>query len=120
MTVQTDTRFDIAEFKRAYEGWDIPALLSMYGDDVRLIMISGDTPPSSPRVSHGKDVFEGMFTHCKNAGVKVTVENGVADADRAAATVTCEFPGGRRVIANSILEISDGKIVAEHDIASGD
>jgi hypothetical protein len=120
MTVKTDTRFDIAEFKRAYEEWDVPALLSLYADDVQLTMISGDNPPSSPRVSHGKEVFEGMFTHCKNAGVKATVENGVADADRAAATITCVFPGGRRVVANSILEISNGEIVGEHNIASGD
>ena len=120
MTVKSDTKFDMAEFKRAYEEWDIPALLGFYADDVQLTMISGDNPPSSPRVSHGKEVFEGMFTHCKSTGVNATVENGIADSHRAAVTVTCEFPGGRQVVGNSILELSDGKIVNERTVASGD
>jgi ketosteroid isomerase-like protein len=114
MTVKTETKFDIAEFKRAYEEWDVPALLALYADDVEMTMISGDNPPSSPRVGHGKEVFEGMFTHCKSAGVKATVEHGVADANHAAATITCEFPDGRKVVGNSIMELSDGEIVHEH------
>jgi ketosteroid isomerase-like protein len=120
MTVKSEAKFDTALFKRAYEEWDIPALLGLYADDVELTMISGDNPPSSPRVQHGKEVFRGMFEHCKSAGVKATIENAVAGEDRAAATVTCEFPGGRKVTSNAILELRDGLIVREHDVASGD
>jgi hypothetical protein len=61
-----------------------------------------------------------MFEHCAAAGVKATVANTVAGPDRAAATVTCEFPGGRTVLANSMLEIRDGRIVRECNVASGD
>ena len=63
MTVKSETRFDAAEFKRAYEAWDIPALLDHYAEDVELTMISGDNPPSSPRVQRGNEVFRGMFEH---------------------------------------------------------
>ena len=31
-----------------------------------------------------------------------------------------EFPGGRRVLANTILEIEDGRIVRERDVVCGD
>ena len=121
MTIKTTTTsFDLEAFRRAYEAWDIDALLDLYADEVELIQIDRDNPPSSPRVRQGKDVFKGMFEHCAAAGVKATVENGVAGEDRAAATVTCEFPGGRKVTANAILEIEDGRIVRERDIASGD
>jgi ketosteroid isomerase-like protein len=121
MTVKTTTTsFDLEAFSRAYEAWDVDALLDLYADEVELIQIDRDNPPSSPRVRQGKDVFKGMFEHCAAAGVKATVENGVAGEDRAAATVTCEFPGGRKVTANAILEIEDGRIVRERDIASGD
>jgi ketosteroid isomerase-like protein len=120
MTVKSATTFDVEAFKRAYEEWDIEALLALYTDDVELVQIDRDNPPSSPRVRHGKDVFKGMFEHCAAAGVKATVENTVAGPDRAAATVTCEFPGGRKVVANSILEIQDGRIVCERDVVSGD
>jgi hypothetical protein len=48
------------------------------------------------------------------------VENAFAAEDRAAATVTCEFPGGRRVLANAVLELRDGRIVRERDVLAGD
>jgi len=120
MTVETSTSFDLEALRRGYEQWDIDALLGLYADDVELIQIDRDNPPGSPRTRHGKEVFRGMFEHCAAAGVRVAVENAVADGDRAAATITCEFPGGRKVVANSILELERGLIVRELDVQSGD
>jgi ketosteroid isomerase-like protein len=120
MTVKTSTSFDLEALRRGYEEWDIEALLALYADDVELTQIDRDNPPSSPRVRHGKEVFNGMFEHCAAAGVKATVEDAVAGEDRAAATVTCEFPGGRKVVANAILELRDGRIVRERDVQAGD
>jgi ketosteroid isomerase-like protein len=120
MTVKTTVSFDVATFKRAYEEWDIEALLALYADDVELIQIDRDNPPSAPRTRHGSDVLRGMLEHCAGAGVVATVENTLADGRRAAATITCAFPGGRRVLANAILELEDGRIVRELDVLSGD
>jgi ketosteroid isomerase-like protein len=120
MTVKSKTGFEPQVFKRAYEEWDLPTLLGLYAEDVELTMISGDSPPRSPRKQRGKEVYQGMFEHCRGAGVRATVENAVAGEDRAAATITCEFPGGRKVVGNSILELRDGLIVSEHQVASGD
>jgi ketosteroid isomerase-like protein len=120
MTVKSPTKFDVEAFKRAYESWDIPTLLDLYADDVELVQIDRDNPPSAPRVRQGKGVFKGMFEHCAAAGVKSSVENMVAGDDRVAATITCEFPGGRMVLANGILEIEDGRIVRERDVLAGD
>ena len=115
-----DTAFDIEAFRRGYEEWDIEALLGLYADDVEIVQIDRDNPPGAPRVRQGKEVLQGMFEHCAAAGVKATVENTVADGHRAAATVTCEFPGGRRVVANGIFDIENGRIVRERDVVSGD
>ena len=120
MTVKTTASFDVATFKLAYEEWDIEALLGLYADDVELIQIDRDNPPSSPRTRHGRDVLRGMLEHCAAAGVMATVENTIGDENRAAATITCQFPGGRRVLANAILELEDGRIVRELDVLSGD
>jgi ketosteroid isomerase-like protein len=120
MTAKTETKFDIDTFKRAYEEWDIESLVGLYADDVELIQIDRDNPPSSPRVRTGKEVFRGMFEHCAAVGVKARVENAVADGDCAAATVTCEFPGGRTVVANASLELAGGRIVRERDVQAGD
>jgi ketosteroid isomerase-like protein len=120
MAAESVTRFDLDAFKRGYEEWDIEALLGLYADEVELVQIDRDNPPSSPRVRSGKEVLKGMFEHCAAAGVKATVQNTVAGPDRAAATVVCEFPGGRKVVANGILELRDGRIVREHDVVAGD
>jgi ketosteroid isomerase-like protein len=120
MTVQSATKFNVSEFARAYAEWDIDALLDLYADDVALIQLDRDHPPSAPRVRHGKEMFKGMFEHCAAAGVKATVENALTRDDRAAATVTCEFPGGRKVVANGIFELRDGRIVRERQVLSGD
>jgi ketosteroid isomerase-like protein len=120
MTVPTSTLFDLEMFSRGYEEWDIDALLALYADEVELIQIDGDNPPSAPRVRHGKEMLKGMFEHCAAAGVKATVENAVAGTHRAAATVTSEFPGGRKVVANGIFELDDGRVVRERQVLSGD
>jgi ketosteroid isomerase-like protein len=120
MTATTSTSSELEALRRGYEDWDVQSLLDLYADDVELVQIDRDNPPSSPRVRHGKDIFKGMFEHCAAAGVKATVENMVAGDDRAAATITCEFPGGRKVVANSILELEDGLIVREREVLSGD
>ena len=120
MTVKTSVTFDLEALRRGYEEWDVEALLGLYADDVELIQIDRDNPPSAPRARHGKDVLSGMLQHCAAAGVRATVENAVADDERAAATITCEFPGGRKVVANSILELEHGRIIRELDVLSGD
>jgi ketosteroid isomerase-like protein len=120
MTAKTTIGFDLDTYKRAFEEWDIETILDLYAEDVELVQIDRDNPPSSPRVRQGKEVFRGMFEHCAAAGVKGSVENGVADENRAAITVTCDFPGGRKVVANGILELEGGRIVRELDVTSGD
>ena len=120
MLVKTSRSFDLEAFRRGYEEWDIDALLALYADEVELIQIDRDNPPSAPRVRHGKEMFKGVFEHCASAGVKATVENAVAGEHRAAATVTCEFPGGRKVVANGIFELEDARIVRERQVLSGD
>ncbi|HSI81045.1 MAG TPA: nuclear transport factor 2 family protein [Solirubrobacterales bacterium] len=120
MTVKTGLEFDLEAFRRAYEDWDIETLSGLYADDVELVQIDRESPPSAPRVRRGRDVLRGMFEHCAAAGVQATVRNALAGNDRAAATITCRFPGGREVVANSILELEDGRIVRERAVQAGD
>jgi ketosteroid isomerase-like protein len=50
MTVTSATTFDIEAFKRAYEQWDIEALLDLYAEDVELVR---------PREPAERDVVSG-------------------------------------------------------------
>lgn len=114
MTVETRTAFDIEAYKRGYEEWDIDSLVALYDDDIEQIQLDDATPPSAPGVRRGRERMRQMFEHCASNGVRATVENIVPGNDRAAATVTCEFPDGRKVVANAILELRAGKIAREH------
>jgi SnoaL-like domain len=120
MAVKTTVSFDVATFKRAYEEWDIEALLALYADEVELIQDRPRQPAELTTHPPGQRRPRGMLEHCAGAGVVATVDNTIADGRRAAATITCAFPGGRRVLANAILELEDGHIVRELDVLSGD
>lgn len=113
MAVEAPNRFSLDAYKRGYEEWDIEMLLSLYADEVEQIQLDDATPPSAPGIYMGKERLERMFRQCKTSGVQATVENAVPGEERAAATVTCEFPSGRKVVANVILDLEDGKIVRE-------
>jgi hypothetical protein len=118
--VPTSTSFDLETFRRGDEEWDIDAQLTLYADKVELIQIDRDNPPSAPRVRHCTEMLKGMLEHCAAVGVRATVENVVAGEHRATATVTCGFPGGRKVVANGIFRLEDGRIVRERQVLSGD
>jgi ketosteroid isomerase-like protein len=120
MSTETATSFDLDAFARCLETWDTEGLLDLYADDVELTQIDRDNPPSAPRVSRGKDILRGMFEYPAAAGVKATMENLVTGPDRAAATITCTFPDGRTMVANTILDIRDGRIVRQHEVVAGD
>ncbi len=120
MTVQMHTTFDIDAYKRAYERWDLETLIGLYADDVEQIQMDDATPPRDPSTNRGKERLGQMFRHCKDHGVTATVDNTVPGDERAAATVTCEFPTGRKVVANVILDLRDGRIVREFVTAARD
>ena len=120
MSTDTATTFDLDSYIHGFEVWDADTVLDMYADDVELIQIDRDHPPSSPRVSHGKETLRGIMTYGAGAGVKITAESAVAGQERAAATFTCTFPDGRNVVANAILDLRNGRVVRHHEVAVGD
>jgi hypothetical protein len=120
MSTKTNTKFDLDSFGRAFEEWDKETLLSYYADDIELIEVNRENPPSAPRVRHGKEVIKGIFEGGAAVGVKGTIGDGIADEHRAALTFTCEFPDGRKVMANAILELEDGLITRHMEVQSGD
>ena len=119
MSAQTQTRFDYDLLKRSFESWDLEQLLALYADDVEQIEMDDVTPPAAPRVRH-KDELRNIFENGCRAGVKISVDNPVLGEDRLACTFTCTFDDGRRVIANSIIDLRDGQIVRQFDVQAHD
>jgi ketosteroid isomerase-like protein len=119
MSAQAQTRFDIGLLKQSFEGWDLETLLDLYDDDVEQIEMDEVTPPAAPRVRH-KDELRQIFENGCKAGVKVTLDNAVVGDDRVACTFTCAFDDGRRVVANSIIDLRGGRIVRQFDVQARD
>jgi ketosteroid isomerase-like protein len=119
MSAQTQTRFDFDLLKRSFESWDLDSLLALYDDDVEQIEMDEVTPPAAPRTRH-KDDLRQIFQNGCNAGVRISVDNPVLGEDRLACTFTCAFDDGRRIVANSIIDVRDGRIVRQFDVQARD
>jgi hypothetical protein len=119
MSAQTQTRFDLGLLKRSFESWDLEALLGLYAEDVEQIEMDEVTPPAAPRIRNKDDLRQIFENGCK-AGVKISVDNPVTGDERCACTFTCAFDDGRRVVANSILDVRDGLIVRQFDVQARD
>jgi ketosteroid isomerase-like protein len=119
MSAQPQTRFDLDLLKHSFESWDLETLLDLYDDDVEQIEMDEVTPPATPR-RRTKDELRQIFENGCRAGVKISLDNPVAGDERAACTFTCAFDDGRRVVANSILDIRDGRIVRQFDVQARD
>ena len=119
MSAPAQTRFDLDLLKRSFESWDLEPLLALYDDDCEQIEMDEVTPPAAPR-RRTKDELRQIFENGCRAGVKITVDNLVAGDERVACTFTCNFDDGRRVVANSILDVRHGRIVRQFDVQARD
>ena len=119
MSAPTQTRFDLDLLKKSFESWDVETLMGLYHEDVEQIEMDEVTPPASPR-RRTKAELRQIFENGCQAGVKISLDNPVSGEDRCACTFTCAFDNGRRVVANSILDIRDGQIVRQFDVQARD
>src|SRR6266536_4539966 len=112
---QAQTRFDIAALTRAFEALEADKVLEFYSSQLEHIEIDAGAPPRSPRRS-GTAYIGQAIEGAAQAGIKLHMENPVVGDDRAACTITCEFPDGRRLVSNTIYDLKDGKIIRQFDV----
>ena len=121
MTVEVDTGFDLAAFKRAVEsGWDVPSLLPNYDPDAEYVTVDKNNPPSSPRVLRGRAAIGDYLSQAARHGVRSRIEHAVVGKDRVALTFACRYPEGLRVLCNSMLELDGELIVRQTDVQAWD
>jgi nuclear transport factor 2 (NTF2) superfamily protein len=111
---------DLEAFRRAAEGKNPEAMLSLYADDAEYVRVDRNSTPSSPMALRGKeevgeylrDVFSREMTH--------RIENEVVGEERAAFNWACEYPDGTKVLAAETVEVRDGKIVRQMSVQAWD
>ena len=123
MTIQTQepttARFDAEGYARAFEAWDIPALLTHYAEDLELTLVTPEHPPARPIMLQGTDKLQRMWEQGVSAGAIVTVRRVVVGDGCAAITYHCEFPGKHLAVANAIVDLKDGLIMRQHEVLVG-
>jgi hypothetical protein len=119
MSAQTQTRFDYDLLKRSFESWDLDTLSQLYHEDLEQIEMDDVSQPADPRIRTKAELWQ-IFERGCQAGVRIGVENPVLGEDRLACTFSCNFDDGRRVVANSIMDLRDGRIVRQFDVQARD
>lgn len=119
MSAPTQTRFDFDLMKQSFESWDLETLGGLYAEDLEQIEMDEVTPPAAPRVRSKQELMQ-IFERASKGTVRILVDNPVIGEERCACTFTCAFDDGRRVVANSMLDIRDGQIVRQFDVQARD
>ncbi|MER5221785.1 nuclear transport factor 2 family protein [Streptomyces flaveus] len=103
--------FDTETLRRAIEGQNAEALLALYDDNAELRVVDRNTQPSHPKVMHGRDQISDMLNDVYNRDMTHKVEQCVVQGDHLAYTESCQYPDGVKVLASSMVELRNGKIV---------
>ncbi len=94
MTIGAEKQFDMEAFQRAFEAREADKVLEFYSDDLEHIEIDDGAPPKSPRTRSGTEFIRNAIESMAENDIKLYMENPVVSVDRAACTITVEFPDG--------------------------
>ncbi|WP_405011628.1 nuclear transport factor 2 family protein [Kitasatospora sp. NBC_01539] len=112
--------FDTEALRRGIERQDASTLLALYADDAEIRMIDHRTQPSHPMVMHGRSSISEMLTDVYGRDMTHTLEQVVVDGDHLAFMESCRYPDGTRVLATSMADLRDGRIVDQTSIQAWD
>ena|SRR5437899_3238041 len=112
--------FDSEALRRGIEDRDASALLSLYSDDAEIRMIDHQTQPSHPKVLHGRSAISDMLADVYGRDMTHKLESVVVDGDHVAFMESCRYPDGVRVLATSVADLRDGRIVDQTSIQAWD
>jgi ketosteroid isomerase-like protein len=103
--------FDTEALRRGIEGQNTAAILSLYADDAEMRVVDRNTQPSHPKVMHGREQIREMLDDVYSRDMTHKLEQCVVQGDHVAFTESCQYPGGAKVLASSMISLRDGKIV---------
>jgi len=120
MAATSTTTFDLDTFSRSIEQRDAATQLAMFADDAELLGYDKEHPPASPQVARGKEAIGKVLEDVFSRDMKHHVIGAVANGDRAAYGIECEYPDGNRVVCAALLDLRDGKIVRQVGLQAWD
>ncbi len=118
--MSTSTHSVIESIRTATEARDAAGLARLYADHAEVSIIDRTTPPSSPRVLHGKGEVVAYLEDTCSREMTHEVRDLVEGERSVAHTVRCLYPDGTRVLCMTIAELDDGLIARQTIVQAWD
>jgi hypothetical protein len=113
-------RIDLETLRQAIEGAELASLLALYDDAAELRIIDCKSPPSRPRVLHGREQIAEYLDDICGRDMTHRLEQVVSSDGRLAFTEACEYADGTRVYCAAMAEIENGRIRRQTSVQAWD
>lgn len=110
-TQVTGTAAVCETLKRALIGRDAELAGSVYADDVELVIVNRNYPPSQPLILRGRSAALNLWRDLCAKEMTHSVTATVVGEDSFAIRESCAYADGGRVVGHVIAELRDGRIV---------
>jgi hypothetical protein len=107
----TTTHGTFEALRSAIETRDAEALLDLIAADAVMVNYDKRNPPSQPARLEGKAAIESVFRDVYGREMAHEIRDEVVGEDRISFNEWCEYPDGLKVIASSVFDVRDGKVV---------
>lgn len=111
---------DIGTVRQGHEQRNADLLTSLYADDALMQVVDKAHPPSSPLELRGKQAIADFWRDICSRDMTHHVIDEVVGNDRLSFDVACQYASGERVLAASICDLQNGKIVREVTVQAWD
>ena len=117
---ETTRRFDFGALRNAIEGGDPDLLLSFYAEDAELRVVNAASPQGTAFELKGRSQIERYLRALSDQQMSWVLEGEVVFGEGSIAFgQVCAYPDGTRVGVGTRLEIAEGLIGRQTDVARG-
>ena len=121
-TMRSTPMFDVETLRHGIEDRDALALRGLYAQDARMTVVDHRDQPSHPHQIAGTAAIGEFLEDVCSRDMEHQLGQVVisADGSHAAYLEQCRYPDGTRVLSTSMLDLRDGRIVAQTSLQAWD
>ena len=121
-TVQSTPMFDVEALRRGIEERDAVTMRGLYAENAQLTVVDQRDQPSHPHEISGTAGIGEFLDELCSRDMEHQLDQVIVSADgtHAAYLERCRYPDGTRVMSTSMLDLRDGRIVAQTSLQAWD
>jgi len=111
---------DMETIRWATERRDSATLAGIYADDATIQIVDRTHPPSRPLELRGQEAISAYLTDIYGRDMTHRIEHEVIGSHRLSFTQACQYADGARVLAATVLDLADGRIIRQVSVQAWD